>query len=169
MPTTLRMPPCVRTFVVLPLLLLAMLFTTALVETPQAEAKSKSMSRSQRIKSGYQVATRQMGDPYSYGAAGPKAFDCSGLLYYSYRKAGFKKMPRTSGAQHSFVRNIAKRNLRRGDFVFFHNKGRVYHAAIFVGRKNGRVEILSAPRTGTRVRREMAWTSSFYAGTLRGM
>ena len=174
MPATSRSTTCLsglwsgraRTFVLLPVLLLAMIFTTALVEAPQAEAKTKS--RAHRVQVGYQVATKQMGDPYRYGAAGPRAFDCSGLLFYSYHKAGFRGLPRTSSAQYKFVRHIKKRNLRRGDFVFFHNRGRVYHAAIFVGRKNGRVMILSAPRSGTRVRKELAWTTSFYAGTLRG-
>ena len=33
------------------------------------------------------VARNQKGDPYVYGAAGPGAFDCSGLILYTYRQA----------------------------------------------------------------------------------
>ncbi|KQZ67429.1 C40 family peptidase [Nocardioides sp. Root151] len=155
-----------RALLVLPLMTLSMLVAGTMADAPSAEAAS--LTRAERVQIGYNVATNQIGDPYRYGAAGPGAFDCSGLLYYSYRKAGFAGMPRTSSAQYAFVRHIAKRYLRRGDFVFFHNGGRVYHAAVFVGRKDGKVIILSAPRSGTRVRRELAWTTSFYAGTLRG-
>src|SRR5690606_9273124 len=40
----------------------------------------------------------KIGSPYVYGAAGPNAFDCSGLVQWSYRQAG-REVPRTSGAQ----------------------------------------------------------------------
>ena len=35
-----------------------------------------------------QIAKWQLGDPWRYGATGPYAFDCSGLVIYSYRRAG---------------------------------------------------------------------------------
>ncbi|WP_082748051.1 C40 family peptidase [Nocardioides jensenii] len=166
MPATPRMPARLRALLVLPLMVLSLLVAGTMAEPPTAEAQA--LSRAQRIHLAYNVATRQIGDPYRYGAAGPGAFDCSGLIHYSFRKAGFRAMPRTSSAQYRFTRHIRKRNLRQGDLVFFHSGGRVYHAAIYVGRKSGRVVILHAPRSGTRVRREFAWTPSFYAGTLRG-
>lgn len=157
-----------RRVLVLPLLLASLVVAGTALEPPQAEAAAAAkLTRAQKVMRGYKVATRQIGDPYRYGAAGPRSFDCSGLVYFSYRKAGFK-MPRTSKAQYRHVRKIKKKNLRRGDFVFFHNSGGVYHVAIFVGRKNGRAVILHAPRSGTKVRREFAWTSTFLAGTLRG-
>src|ERR1043165_6870580 len=40
-------------------------------------------------------ALRQLGDKYRFGAEGPKRWDCSGLVYFGYRKAGFRGMPRT--------------------------------------------------------------------------
>lgn len=151
---------------VLPLLLVSLVLAGAAVEPPKAEAAAKP-TRTQKVKVGFKVAKRQIGDPYRYAAAGPKSFDCSGLTYFAYHRAGFRGLPRTSSAQYRFVRKIRKRNLRKGDLVFFHNGGRVYHVAIFAGRKNGRVVILHAPRSGTRVRKEFAWTPKFYAGTLR--
>ena len=50
-----------------------------------------------------------------------------------------------------------------------HNRGDVYHAAIFVGWRDGRRIILHAGRSGERVKKSAIWTSSWYAGTLRGM
>ena len=34
------------------------------------------------------IAKRQLGDPWRHGARGPRAFDCSGLVIYAFRKAG---------------------------------------------------------------------------------
>jgi cell wall-associated NlpC family hydrolase len=154
----------VRSLFVTPLMVFGLLLATFSIATPEAEA----LTRAQKISNGLSVARNQIGDPYRYGAAGPNAFDCSGLLYYSFRRAGFTSFPRTSDAQYRFVRHIRKAYLRPGDFVFFHNGGDVYHTAIFAGRKDGHVVIIHAPRSGERVKYARPWTTSWYAGTLRG-
>ena len=76
------------------------------------------------------TALAQRGDPYSYGAAGPDAFDCSGLTSYAWKKAGIT-IPRTSRAQSTFGRPVSKAALRPGDLVFFYNP--VGHAAMYIG------------------------------------
>ncbi len=68
-----------------------------------------------------------------YGAAGPGAFDCSGLTYYAFRHAGFGSIPRTSAAQSHFARHISRANMHRGDLMFFYGSGGVYHVGIFAG------------------------------------
>ncbi|QIX25989.1 C40 family peptidase [Nocardioides sp. JQ2195] len=151
---------------VLPLLIASLVLAGTVVEPPEAEAATQ-LTRSEKIQKAYRVAARQIGDRYKYGAAGPNRFDCSGLTYFAYQRAGFRGLPRTSSAQYDFVRKIRKRNLRKGDLVFFHDDGRVYHVGIFIRRKDGRVKILHAPNSGSRVKREFAWTTRFYAGTLR--
>ena len=80
MPVLLR----ARTAAVLPLALVAVLVASLLAFTPSASA----MTRSNRIGLGLDITRHQEGDPYRYGAAGPNRFDCSGLVYYSYRRAG---------------------------------------------------------------------------------
>ena len=75
-----------RNLVLLPLLTLAVLLgLAALGPVSDADAASK-----QRVSRAAKVALQQIGDRYRYGAAGPGAFDCSGLMQYSYRKAGIK-------------------------------------------------------------------------------
>ena len=76
-------------------------------------------------------------------------------------------LPRSSDAQYRYTRHIKKRNIERGDYMFFHSGGDIYHGAIFLGRRDGKVRLLHASRSGTPVKRDTAWTRSWYAGTLR--
>ena len=161
LPTPAR-PSAVRRLLALPLLtLLLAVSAVALAPAPQASAATTT-----RIARATNIALNQIGDPYRYGAAGPRSFDCSGLIYYSFRKAGIS-VPRTSGAQAGRARHIAKSKLRRGDLMFFTSGGRVYHAAIFLGWSRGRAQLLHSPRTGERVKKATAWTSSWFGATLR--
>lgn len=162
MPASLRMRRFAALTLLVPTLLLSLVLTNITL-APEASA----LTRTQMISKGLSVAKDQIGDPYRAGAAGPHAFDCSGLLYYSFRKAGFSGFPRTSDSQASFVRHIRRANLRPGDFVFFHNGGDVYHVAIFAGRKDGHPVILHSPRSGERVKFARPWTNSWFGGTLR--
>jgi len=112
------------------------------------------------------IAMRQRGDAYAYGAAGPDRFDCSGLVKYSYSRAGLS-VPRTSSAQAGQARRIAKKDLRSGDLMFFYGSGGVYHAAIFLRWSRGHAVMVHSPGSGQRVRVAVPWTSAWFAGTLR--
>ena len=136
---------------------------------PVVEAKVKSVATvATRVRSALGIARNQKGDPYRYGASGPNAFDCSGLVYYSTHRAGFGHVPRTSSAQSRFMRHIKRSAMRPGDFVFFTNGGGVYHVGVFTGWSNGRRLIVHAPYSGSRVRTEAIWTNRWFPGTLRG-
>jgi cell wall-associated NlpC family hydrolase len=108
------------------------------------------------------VAAAQQGDPYRYGAAGPNAFDCSGLTSYAFRQAGVA-IPRTSSAQRGATRRIPAGAARPGDLVFFQSGGRVYHVGFYAGNH----QVLHSPYTGTRVRKERIWTSAVSFGRVR--
>lgn len=122
--------------------------------------------RHPRLTHAIAIAMGKRGDPYVYGAAGPNAFDCSGLTSYAYKRAN-RWLPRTADQQWHYVRHIPKSKLRRGDFMFFLSGGNVYHMGIFVGRSNGRAMILHASRPGTPVKIDPVWTRDWRAGTLR--
>jgi cell wall-associated NlpC family hydrolase len=58
---------------------------------------------------------------YSYGAAGPTYFDCSGLVYWAAQQLGIS-VPRTTGgmlAGSTHLYRISLSQLRRGDLVFY--------------------------------------------------
>ena len=149
---------------VLPLMLVGLVAAGALVSTPAADAAV----RHGKIQRAVRVALHQIGDPYRYGAAGPDAFDCSGLVNYSYRKAGFRHVPRTSDAQARWGHKVRKSHLRRGDLMFFHSGGNVYHAAIFLKRnRHGTVVMLDSAKPGTRVHRRHPLTTQWFGRSLR--
>lgn len=159
MPAILR----ARTLAVLPLMLAAVLVASMFAFTPSADAAT----RGKRVLNAMEVVRDQKGDPYSYGAAGPSRFDCSGLVYFSFRKAGFTNIPRTSSAQAQFADRIKRKNMRKGDLMFFHDGGGVYHVAVFAGWKNGRRYMVHAPYGGQTVHRATPWTNQWFPGTLR--
>ena len=141
--------------------------TTASTTSAKTTAKAAARKRTaRRVLSAKSIAMNQRGDAYAYGAAGPNAFDCSGLIYYSYRKAGFA-VPRTSSAQAGATRRIAKQDMRAGDLMFFTGSGGVYHAAIFLGWSHGHAVMLHSPSPGQRVQVAVPWTSRWFGGTLR--
>lgn len=77
-------------------------------------------------------AKRHIGQPYVWGAEGPRTFDCSGLVMFSYGKAGFIT-PRVSEDQAKAARLIPATRAVPGDLVFWHNnEGDVYHVAIYL-------------------------------------
>jgi len=76
------------------------------------------------------IALSRLGRPYRYGAAGPSAFDCSGLTQWAYRQVGVR-LPRTSRAQSQVGRPVSRAELQPGDLVFFYHP--VSHVAIYIG------------------------------------
>lgn len=149
----------------------ALLLTAEAPRSSEAETVTDEIrhvaARATKVRTALKVANNQVGDPYRYGAAGPHRFDCSGLIYFSTRKAGFSGVPRTSSAQARHMRRVKRSNMRPGDFVFFHSRSGVYHAAIYIGRKDGRRRVVHSPGSGQRVKRSAIWTNSWFAGTLR--
>lgn len=78
------------------------------------------------------VALDQVGVPYRYGGSNPGGFDCSGLVQYSYSRAG-KHMPRTTGQLWSSTEAVGQHELRAGDLLFFSVEGKMSHVGLYVG------------------------------------
>lgn len=79
-------------------------------------------------------AVQQVGKPYVWGADGPNAFDCSGLVYRAYQHAGYKFIGRPyTGTLITYGKGVSKAELAPGDLVF-PDPG---HVQIYIG--GGRV------------------------------
>jgi len=75
-------------------------------------------------------ALSKVGSPYRWGATGPNAFDCSGLVTWAYKSSGVS-LPRTSQAMSRVGAPVSRTELRPGDLVFFYRP--VSHVGIYVG------------------------------------
>lgn len=77
-------------------------------------------------------AVKHKGQPYVWGAEGPSAFDCSGLVQFAYHKFGVST-PRIAADQFHAARRIPASRAVRGDLVFWYDSvGDVYHVGIVV-------------------------------------
>ena len=92
------------------------------------------------------VALSLLGVPYRYGGATTKGFDCSGLVQYAYRQAGIQ-LPRTTEQQLNASKPIELRHARPGDLLFFADRSKVSHVAIYLGEG----QFVHAPETGRTV------------------
>lgn len=107
------------------LLLLAVLAVTFTVTPSKSEAASyhtKAIS----------VAKSNLGVPYRWGGMSPAGFDCSGLVKYSFSKAG-RTLPRT--AAEMYTKGTRVRTLAVGDLMFFapSKASKPTHVAIYMG------------------------------------
>jgi cell wall-associated NlpC family hydrolase len=144
--------------------------STASKTVTSAKKSGKTMSKKQakaarqKVKAhkAVAVAKRQIGDPYRYGATGPHAFDCSGLVQYAWRKAGVK-IPRVTNSQFARIRTkVAYKNLQPGDLMFFRGFG---HVGMYVGGG----KMIHSPSTGKTVRIEKlnGWRKASFVGAVR--
>jgi cell wall-associated NlpC family hydrolase len=111
------------------------------------------------------ISAAQKGKPYKYGAVGPRAFDCSGLVVYVYNTRLHKKLPRTATAQRKATTRIAKSSIRPGDLVFFASSptARVTHVGVYAGRG----KIWHSPKPGGVVKLSTLWTTRWTAGRVK--
>jgi peptidoglycan DL-endopeptidase CwlO len=99
-------------------------------------------------------ALTKVGDPYVWGAAGPSAFDCSGLVMWAYAQVGISLMHFT-GDQWNEGEHISRSELEPGDLVFFFPT--ISHVGLYIG--NGLM--VDAPTFGIPVHVEPVFWSSF--------
>ncbi len=95
------------------------------------------------------LASQQIGTPYVFGGDAPGAFDCSGLVQWTYRQLGVD-LPRVSSQQGKAGVEVAAADARPGDLVYFDRTGPVDHIGMYAG--NGQWVV--APHTGAKVRLE---------------
>ena len=138
--------------------LAAALFITGVPPTPAAAADPSEASQV------IAIAKAQVGDPWRYGATGPSAFDCSGLVIYSYKVAGDLALIgngnyRSASALYKYFRDRGKTSRTSatpGDLVVWGNGS---HIGIYLG---GGMAI-STLNSGVRVHAVNAVTASFTA------
>jgi cell wall-associated NlpC family hydrolase len=105
-----------------------------------------SVPASGRAAAAVHFAMAQVGKAYVYGAAGPNAYDCSGLTMAAWGAAGVA-LPHSSSAQYSSGPHIAESDLQPGDLVFYYSP--ISHVGMYIG--NGMIVNAENPSAGVRV------------------
>lgn len=77
-----------------------------------------------------QAALGKIGSPYGWGAVGPSAFDCSGLIYWAFQQQG-KTLPRTSQAQMAGGTPVSRAHLQPGDVIGYYPGAT--HVGLYIG------------------------------------
>ncbi|CAB4363766.1 unannotated protein [freshwater metagenome] len=125
---------------------------TVASEAPTNTPVPVTSAGSAKINSVLAFAMAQLGKPYRFNAAGPDAWDCSGLTMAAYATIGVK-LPHYSGAQALLGNNVVwtADAIRAGDLVFLESSpgsGIVTHVGIAINS----TQWVQAPRTGDVVR-----------------
>ncbi len=112
----------------------------------RSEVRAPSVPASGRAAAAVSYAMAQVGDAYVYGAAGPDAYDCSGLTMASWAQAGVA-LPHSSSAQYSSGPQVPASALQPGDLVFYYSP--ISHVGMYIG--NGMIVHAANPSTGVQV------------------
>lgn len=109
--------------------------------TKPAQHQTQQAS-SQAAQTVVNAAKSQIGKPYVWGATGPNAYDCSGLVQYAYSQAG-KNIGRTTYQQAGAGQHVSVSQAQAGDILMWGD----YHDAIYVGNN----QYVHAPQPGQNV------------------
>jgi hypothetical protein len=105
-----------------------------------------SQAAAQAIK----FALGEQGKPYVWGATGPNAYDCSGLMVRAYQSAGVI-LPRVAQDQYKAGAMLPVRDAQPGDLIFLatdtSNPSTIHHVAMYLGQG----KIVEAQQTGVPV------------------
>lgn len=108
------------------------------------------------------AARSHLGDPYVWGAVGPKQWDCSGLVETVWETTGgVTGVPRVAADQQKWAVPIPAEQAQPGDLAFFGNP--VSHVGIITGRVNGALQMIDASWSRKSVVERAVW----YAGGTR--
>jgi cell wall-associated NlpC family hydrolase len=98
--------------------------------TAAAAVPSGVVASSAAAQAAVDTALAQVGDAYVFGASGPDAFDCSGLMQYAYSAAGVS-LPHSSRSQSQMGSPVSVSELQPGDLLFYYSP--TSHVAMYIG------------------------------------
>lgn len=120
--------------------------TAAGQHAPHAPAASKPDSEAAARAVAF--AVEQLGKPYKFGAKGPDAYDCSGLVHAAWQAAGVSIPSGTDGQVTAGTAVAEVSQLEPGDLVFIPGdegtRAHPHHVGMYIGSKH----IIEAPHTG---------------------
>jgi cell wall-associated NlpC family hydrolase len=123
-----------------------------------------------------QIALDQVGKRYVWGATGPDAFDCSGLMFWSYGQIGIR-IPRSTATQWPGMARVALSEIQPGDLIYMDTRDgfggtprTVTHVGMLADMDgDGTWDLIHAasPRLGVRVDYDV-FSSAYYGSRIFG-
>ncbi|UGQ12930.1 LysM peptidoglycan-binding domain-containing C40 family peptidase [Yinghuangia sp. ASG 101] len=114
--------------------------STGTVSTGTGSSSTTTAPASSKAAVAIAFAKAQLGKPYVYGAEGPDAYDCSGLVQAAWKAAGVS-IPRVTTDQFAAGKKVSTSALQPGDLVFY------YSGISHVGMYLGDGQIIHAPNS----------------------
>ena len=109
-----------------------------------------------------EYALSKVGSPYVFGAAGPDAFDCSGLTMWAWGQVGVS-IPHSASAQYNSLPRVDLHQVEVGDIIYYSNFGP--HVAIYIG--GGQIVHARNPGPGGQVQVSSMWGYDTPYGAVR--
>lgn len=132
----------------LALALAAAVLVSGCASSPEIAQQTTVRASNETASKAVDYAKEMLGKPYKYAGDTPEGFDCSGLVKYSYGRAGIS-MPRDTQSQRRMSVLVSTHGLREGDLLFFDQEGKkTSHVGMYLGK--GR--FIHAPSSGGKVR-----------------
>ena len=144
-----------RLFVLLTVLGLALTMTFAEVTTVAASGSTSEPARGSQAAAILRMVRDAVGHPFRLGTEGPRYFDCSGLVWSVYKRAGVPaRIGGVRGTATHYFRwaerhnRVSRSNPKIGDVIIWGKHGKVHHTGIYIG--NGRAISALNRRLGVR-------------------
>jgi cell wall-associated NlpC family hydrolase len=95
------------------------------------------------------VASDKLGTGYRSGGTTPAGFDCSGLMYSTFKKFDIT-LPRSSHEMAEIGTEINPENAKKGDLIFFINRGqhRINHVGMIVEINGDEIKFIHSSTQG---------------------
>lgn len=110
--------------------MLLVVFATSCKSASSAVSNSKNSKIANELVND---ASDNIGSPYKYGGTTKNGFDCSGLVFVTFKKNDIS-LPRTSFDMSKYGKVISKKDAQKGDLIFFKTNGssKINHVGLIV-------------------------------------
>ena len=100
----------------------------------EASGNAENIRERDTVEELISLAKSKLGNSYMPAQAGPDHFDCSGFVYYLFRKNGIT-IPRSSLEQSRIGKKLDRSEIKRGDILFFdtYERKHINHSGIYLG------------------------------------
>jgi cell wall-associated NlpC family hydrolase len=99
-------------------------------------------------------AKKYLGVPYRYAGNSPVGFDCSGFIYYVFKKYDID-ITRSSASMASYGKRVKLVDVRKGDLLYFKgsklSSTTIGHVGMVIENENGVIKFIHSANGGVQI------------------